>query len=105
MGVFLLMKMSTHKLVGIFIGVVAFLLCAPLLVNILFTYEAPCVVFEACFDSGDLLGYIGSAAVGVGSIALALYSVFQAERLDKLDCNLQEQQDEFKRENTKRPFL
>ena len=68
-------------------------------------YEAPCAVFEARFDSGDLLGYIGSAAVGAGSILLALYSVYQTERLNKLDRNLQGQQDEFKRENTKRPFF
>lgn len=99
------MKMTTHRLLFIFITVVTFLLCAPLLVNVLFMYEAPCAVFEARFDSGDLLGYIGSAAVGAGSILLALYSVYQTERLNKLDRNLQRQQDEFKRENTKRPFF
>ena len=82
-----------------------FLFCAPLLVNVLFMYEAPCAVFEARFDPGELLGYIGSAAGGAGSIFLALYSVYQTERLNKLDRNLQRQQDEFKRENTKRPFF
>lgn len=99
------MKMTTHKLLFILISVVTFLFCAPLLVNVLFMYEAPCAVFEARFDPGDLLGYIGSAAVGAGSIFLALYSVYQTERLNKLDRNLQRQQDEFKRENTKRPFF
>lgn len=99
------MKMTTHRLLFILIIVVTFLFCAPLLVNVLFMYEAPCAVFEARFDSGDLLGYIGSAAVGAGSIFLALYSVYQTERLNKLDRNLQRQQDEFKRENTKRPFF
>ncbi len=99
------MKMTTHRLLFILITVVTFLFCAPLLVNVLFMYEAPCAVFEARFDSGDLLGYIGSAAVGAGSISLALYSVYQTERLNKLDRNLQRQQDEFKRENTKRPFF
>lgn len=99
------MKMTTHTLLFIFISIVMFLLCAPLLVNVLFMYKAPCAVFEARFDSGDLLGYIGSAAVVVGSISLALYSVYQTEKLNKLDRNLQRQQDEFKRENTKRPFF
>lgn len=99
------MKMTTHRLLFILITVVTFLFCAPLLVNVLFMYEAPCAVFEARFDSGDLLGYIGSAAVGASSISLALYSVYQTERLNKLDRNLQRQQDEFKRENTKRPFF
>lgn len=99
------MKMTTHTLLFIFISIVMFLLCAPLLVNVLFMYKAPCAVFEARFDSGDLLGYIGSAAVGVGSFSLALYSVYQTEKLNKLDRNLQRQQDEFKRENTKRPFF
>lgn len=99
------MKITTHRLLLILITVVTFLFCAPLLVNVLFMYEAPCTVFEARFDSGDLLGYIGSAAVGAGSISLALYSVYQTERLNKLDRNLQRQQDEFKRENTKRPFF
>ena len=56
------MKMTTHRLLFILITVVTFLFCAPLLVNVLFMYEAPCAVFEARFDSGDLLGYIGSAA-------------------------------------------
>ena len=82
------MKMTTHTLLFIFISIVIFLLCAPLLVNVLFMYKAPCAVFEARFDSGDLLGYIGSAAVGVGSISLVLYSVYQTEKL-----------------NTKRPFF
>lgn len=99
------MKITTHRLLFILITVVTFLFCAPLLVNVLFMYEAPCAVFEARFDSGDLLGYIGYASVGAGSISLALYSVYQTERLNKLDRNLQRQQDEFKRENTKRPFF
>lgn len=99
------MKMTTHKFLLILISVVTFLFCAPLLVNVPFMYEAPCAVFEARFDSRDLLGYIGSAAIGAGSISLVLYSVYQTERLNKLDRNLQRQQDEFKRKNTKRPFL
>lgn len=88
------MKMTTHRLLFILITVVTFLFCAPLLVNVLFMYEALCAIFEVRFDPGDLLGYIGSAAVGVGPISLALYSVYQTERLNKLNRNLQRQQDE-----------
>mgnify|MGYP007077851150 CR=1 FL=1 len=78
------MKMTTHRLLFILITVVTFLLCAPLLVNVLFMYEAPCAVFEARFDSGDLLGYIGSAAVGAGSISLARIQLIRPRDLIRL---------------------
>lgn len=68
-------------------------------------YEAPCAVLEARFDAGDLLGFIGSAAIGAGSLVLALCAIGQTERIDKLDRDMQNRQDRFERENTKRPFF
>lgn len=99
------MKKTLRNLVVLATAILLFLLCAPLLVNVLFMYEAPCAVLEARFDAGDLLGFIGSAAIGAGSLVLALCAIGQTERIDKLDRDMQNRQDRFERENTKRPFF
>lgn len=83
----------------------AALLVIPLFVNVLFAIEAPCDILRARFSAGDLLGYLGSALVGVGSIALAMYAILQTDRIDKVEQEMRERQDQFERDNTKRPFF
>lgn len=100
------MKRDAYKLCfAVLAALLVLLLIAPLIVNALFVSEAPCDFLRARFGAGDLLGYLGSVLVGVGSVALARYAILQTDRIDKVEQEMRDRQDRFERENTKRPYF
>lgn len=99
------MKRGLKFCLVVLVVLLLMLLLAPLIVNVLFLNEAPCELMRAQFSAGDLLGYLGSAVVGIGSILFAMYAVLQTDRIDKVELEMQKRQESFERRNTKRPFL
>lgn len=101
------MMRDEHRACSVVVAVVAFLsiVIAPLIVNFLFAHEAPCDLMRARFSAGDLLGYLGSALVGVGSIVLAAFAFLQTGRINKVEQEMKARQDRFERQNMKRPYF
>lgn len=99
------MKRGLKFCLVVLVVLLLMLLLAPLIVNVLFLNEAPCELMRAQFSAGDLLGYLGSAVVGIGSILFAMYAVLQTDRIDKVELEMQKRQESFERRNTKRPFF
>lgn len=80
-------------------------LTVPLIVNVAFSINAPIGLLEARFAADGLLQYFGTATIGIGTISLAWLSYRQADKIESVRTEMQNDQAQFERLNTKRPFF
>ena len=84
---------------------VAMALATPAIINIAFSINAPIDLLKARFTADGLLQYLGTATIGIGTVSLALLSYKQAGKIESVRTEMQNDQAQFERLNTKRPFF
>ena len=80
-------------------------LATPAIIDIAFSIHAPIDLLKARFTADGLLQYLGTATIGIGTVSLALLSYKQAGKIESVRTEMQNNQAQFERLNTKRPFF